>query len=126
MPFEQRQVKQAGICHLFDNLFCLFSVLRHAKYPVSYIVTGSWKDKGNHYIQLIKVLLCKLWTNGKQLHVSAFLHEVRLGFELCHGESTRNSRFVDMNVRGPKARVHLYYESTVPSAFSDLKYCLMV
>ena len=46
--------------------------------------------------------------------------------ELCHGESTRNSRFVDTNVRGPKARVHLYYESTVPSAFSDLKYCLIM
>ena len=45
---------------------------------------------------------------------------------ICHGESTRNSRFVDTNVRGPKARVHLYYESTVPSAFSDLKYCLLV
>ena len=45
---------------------------------------------------------------------------------ICHGESTRNSRFVDTNVRGPKARVHLYYESTVPSAFSDLKYCIIV
>ena len=25
-----------------------------------------------------------------------------------------------MNVQGPKARVHLYYESSVPSAFSNL------
>ena len=30
-------------------------------------MTGSWKDRGNQYIQLIKVLYCKLPTNGKQL-----------------------------------------------------------
>ena len=33
----------------------------------SHIMTGSWKGRGNHYIQLVKVLYCKLPTNGKQL-----------------------------------------------------------
>ena len=28
---------------------------------------GSWKGRGNQYIQLVKVLYCKLLTNGKQL-----------------------------------------------------------
>ena len=37
---------------------------------------GSWEDRGNQYIQLIKVLYCKLQTNGKQL--PAFPLEVRL------------------------------------------------
>ena len=36
-------------------------------------------DRGNQYIQLVKVLYCKLQTNGKQL--PAFLLEVGLGTE---------------------------------------------
>ena len=28
---------------------------------------GSWKDRGNQYTQLVKVLYCKLPNNGKQL-----------------------------------------------------------
>ena len=49
-------------------------------YLVGHIVTGSWKGKGNQYIQLVKVLYCKLRINGKQL--PAFPHDIRLGFEL--------------------------------------------
>ena len=30
-------------------------------------MTGSWKGRGNQYIQLVRVLYCKLPTNGKQL-----------------------------------------------------------
>ena len=30
-------------------------------------MTGSWKDRGNQYIQFVSVLYCKLPTNGKQL-----------------------------------------------------------
>ena len=37
---------------------------------------GSWKGRGNQYIELVKVLYCKLPTNGKQL--PAFLLEVEL------------------------------------------------
>ena len=38
---------------------------------------GSWKGSGNQYIQLVKVLYCKLSTNGKQLPASPL--EVRMG-----------------------------------------------
>ena len=31
------------------------------------IMTGSWKGRRNQYIQWVKVLYCKLPTNGKQL-----------------------------------------------------------
>ena len=31
------------------------------------ITTGSWKGRGNQYIQFVRVLYCKLPTNGKQL-----------------------------------------------------------
>ena len=45
----------------------LFGVLRHFEYCTGHITTGSWKGRGNQYIQLVKVLYCKLPTNGKQL-----------------------------------------------------------
>ena len=40
---------------------------------------GSWKGRGNQYIQLVKVLYCKLPTNGKQL--PAFPLEAGPGIE---------------------------------------------
>ena len=40
---------------------------------------GSWKGRGNQYIQLVKVLYCKLLTNCKQL--PAFPFEAGLGTE---------------------------------------------
>ena len=30
-------------------------------------MTGSWKGRGNQYIKFVRVLYCKLPTNGKQL-----------------------------------------------------------
>ena len=30
-------------------------------------MTGSWKGRGNQYIEFVRVLYCKLPTNGKQL-----------------------------------------------------------
>ena len=41
---------------------------------------GSLMGRGNQYIQLVKVLYCKLPTKGKQL--PAFPLEVRPGFQL--------------------------------------------
>ena len=45
----------------------LFGVLRHIQHCTGYIMTGSWKGRENQYKQLVKVLYCKLLTNGKQL-----------------------------------------------------------
>ena len=45
----------------------LFWVLHHFQHGTSHITMGSWKDRGNQYIQVVKVLYCKLPTNSKQL-----------------------------------------------------------
>ena len=45
----------------------LFGGLRCFQHCTGHITTGSWKGRGNQYIQLVKVLYCKLPTNGKQL-----------------------------------------------------------
>ena len=42
-------------------------------------MTGSWKGRGNQYIQFVRVLYCKLPTNGKQL--PAFPLEAVSGIE---------------------------------------------
>ena len=47
----------------------LFGVLRRFQHCTGHITMGSWKGRGNQYIQLVKVLYCKLLTNGKQLPV---------------------------------------------------------
>ena len=54
------------------SIFCfffiyLFGVLRRFQHCTGHITSGSWKGRGNQYIQLVKVLYCKLPTNGKQL-----------------------------------------------------------
>ena len=45
----------------------LFGVLRRFQHCTGHITTGSWKGRGNQYIQFVGVLYCKLPTNGKQL-----------------------------------------------------------
>ena len=55
----------------------LFGVLGSFQHCTGHIRTHSWKGRGNQYIQLVKVLYCKLPTNGKQL--SAFPLEVSPG-----------------------------------------------
>ena len=45
----------------------LFGVLHRFQYCTGHITTGSWKGRGNQYIQFVRILYCKLPTNGKQL-----------------------------------------------------------
>ena len=47
--------------------FYLFGGLGRFQHCTGHITLGSWKGRGNQYIQLVKVLYCKLLTNGKQL-----------------------------------------------------------
>ena len=54
------------IC-LYLFIFYLFGVLCRFQHCTGHITTGSWKGRGNQYIQFIRVLYCKLLTNGKQL-----------------------------------------------------------
>ena len=45
----------------------LFGVLHRFQHCTGHITTGSWKGRGNQNIQFVRVLYCKLLTNGKQL-----------------------------------------------------------
>ena len=47
--------------------FYLFGVLHRFQHCTGHITTGSWKGRGNQYIEFARVLYCKLPTNGKQL-----------------------------------------------------------
>ena len=59
------------------NLFIWgFTRFQHC---TGHITTGSWKGGGNQYIQFVRVLYCKLPTNGKQL--PAFPLEAMTGIE---------------------------------------------
>ena len=61
---------QCGYCVAVSfNLYFLylFGVLRRFQHCTGHITTGSWKGRGNQYIQFVRVLYCKLPTNGKQL-----------------------------------------------------------
>ena len=57
----------------------LFGVLRRFQHCTGHITTGSWKGRGNQYIEFARVLYCKLPTNGKQL--PAFPHKALMGIE---------------------------------------------
>ena len=57
----------------------LFGVLRRFQHCTGHITTGSWKGRGNQYIEFARVLYCKLPTNGKQL--PAFPHKAFTGIE---------------------------------------------
>ena len=52
---------------LYLFIIYLFGVLHHFQHCTGHITTGSCKGRGNQYTQLIRVLYCKLLTNGKQL-----------------------------------------------------------
>ena len=45
----------------------LFGVLRRFQHCTGHITTGSWKGRGNQYIEFARDVYCKLPTNGKQL-----------------------------------------------------------
>ena len=41
-----------------------------SRHCTGHITTGSWKGRGNQYIQLVKFLYCKLLTNASNYHLS--------------------------------------------------------
>ena len=55
--------------HRFSDALGLVNiwVLRGFQHCTGHITRGSWKGRGNQYIQFVRVLYCKLPTNGKQL-----------------------------------------------------------
>ena len=80
-------------CVLF--MFCVLTSL--STHCLDHITTGGFMGRRNQCIQLVKVLHCKLQTNGKQL--SDFILEVVLGTEL---RSQRwEARVLPLLYRGP-------------------------
>ena len=62
------QRRKAVTCsHLMRRFIYLFGILFRFQQCTGHITTGSWKGRGNQYIQFVRVLYCKLPTNGKQL-----------------------------------------------------------
>ena len=62
--------KRVCVCEVgihLEIVIYLFGVLRRFQHCTGHITTGSWKGRGNQYIQFVRVLYCKLPTNGKQL-----------------------------------------------------------
>ena len=112
----KKEVMFCGLTCIFKVYFCwsifvlmitpiqiiyLFGVLRRFQHSTGHITSGSWKGRGNQYIQFVRVLYYKLPTNGKQL--PAFPLEAMPGIEpqpqrwearvlpLCHrGPSNTN------------------------------------
>ena len=60
-------------------------------------MTGSWKGRGNQYIEFVRVLYCKLTTNGKQL--PAFSLEAVPGIE--PRPQRWEARVLPLHNRGP-------------------------
>ena len=60
-------------CQVRDNKYTyqsciyLFWVLRRFQHCTGHITTGSWKGRGNQYIEFARVVYCKMPNNGKQL-----------------------------------------------------------
>ena len=57
---------------LNKNRLCLAHCALNRSFTVGHIRTGSFMGRGNQYIELVKVLYCKLPTNGKQLPAFSF------------------------------------------------------
>ena len=75
----------------------LFGVLCRFQHCTGHITTGSWKGRGNQYFQFVRVLYCKLPTNGKQL--PAFPLEALTGIEPWH--QRWEARVLPLCHRGP-------------------------
>ena len=94
---------------LVDLLYItIFGVLRHFQHCTGHITTGSWKGRGSQYIQFVRVLYCKLPTNGKQL--PAFPLEAVPGIE--PRPQRWEARVLPLCHRGPSGRFTGYNHAT--------------
>ena len=80
---------------------CSFGVLRRFQHCTGHITTGSWKGRGNQYIQFARVVYCKLPTNGKQL--PAFPLKAMTGIE--PRPQRWEARVLPLCHRGPRSLV---------------------
>ena len=95
----------------------LFGILRHFQHCTGHITTGSWKGRGNQYTQFVRVLYCKLPTNGKQL--PAFPLEAMSGIE--PRPQRWEARVLPLCHRGPSLldiKQNLIKENMLPTVVS--------
>ena len=128
--------KKGGTNNNGKSLFIyLFEVLCRFQHCTGHITTGTWKDRGNQYIQLVRVLYCKLPTNGKQL--PAFPHKALTGIEprpqrwearvlpLCHLENLLDKHLVgevmSLPCRDQSIKYPVYPSNSVKSKYAMLK-----
>ena len=86
-----------------QDIIYLFGVLRRFQHCIGHITTGSWKGRGNQYIEFARVLYCKLPTNGKQL--PAFPHKTLTGIE--PRPQRWEARVLPLCHRGPSQDINL-------------------
>ena len=66
-PNQKRPLQEVEFVKTKNGSVYLFGVLLRFQHCTGHITTGSWKGRGYQYIQFVRVLYCKLPTNGKQL-----------------------------------------------------------
>ena len=64
------QLDAMSVYNSAHHFIYLFGVLLCFQHCTSHIMMGSWKGRGNKYIQLVKVLYCKLPTNTSNYQLS--------------------------------------------------------
>ena len=102
---------------LFILFIYLFGFLVRFQHCIGHITIGSWKGRGNQYIQLVRVLYCKLLTNSK--HLPAFPLKVGLGIKL---RSQRwEARVLPLCHRGPPA---IHFEKLPTGFINAIKFFL--
>ena len=103
------------------TVYCLFGVLCRFQHCTGHITMGRWKGRGNQCIQFVRLLYCKLPTNGKQL--PAFPLEAVPGIEprpqrwearvlpLCHHGPWLVTVLLDYNHTGLYHMKSLVYQA---------------
>ena len=101
---------------LYRVFIYLFGVLRRFQHCTGHTTTGSWKGRGNQYIEFVRDLYCKLPTKGKQL--PAFTLEVVPGTEPW--PQRWEARMLPLYHRGPS---FTEYDSVIFCIFIALNLC---
>ena len=99
-------------------MICLFGVLRRFQHCTGHITTGSWKGRGNQYIEFTRVVYCKLPTNGKQL--PAFPLTAMMGIE--PRPQRWEARVLPLSHRGPDLFMKGINYSSYSHEFTNLRF----